>query len=73
MPPMYEWIHNEEEQATPDKCTRITKTFNSIADFDKRPEKCEHCGYSEDTGWRKLIGSTKFILRGIGWYRDGYS
>lgn len=39
------------------------------------------CGYdkqeviSEDgtnPGWKKVIGSTRFILRGFGWARDGY-
>lgn len=95
--PMYEW-----ECPT---CKGITNVVNTVADYNKPPEKCdpspirtdekksngepiyqkiESCGHTGtevetdlpdgtvSPGWKKLIGSTRFILRGYGWARDGY-
>lgn len=33
------------------------------------PDACPECGGS---GVRKLVSSTSFVLKGSGWYRDGY-
>jgi len=37
---------------------------------DPSPEKCNQCGKGP---LRRLISQTAFVLRGGGWYNDGYS
>lgn len=62
--PIYEWQH--------EGCDHVQKELNKMADHDKKPEKCEKCGY-EGEDWKRIIGSVNFALKGGGWYRDGYS
>ncbi len=62
----------------------ITSVVNSIADYQKPPEKCdgkitevdEKQGAIEkpcpSTKFTKVIGGGSFILMGGGWARDGY-
>ncbi len=71
----------------PDKCSPESERTDQTGE-DGKPiyKKHEPCGYigtdvheqADDgtvtrTGWRKLIGSTNFILKGGGWFRDRYS
>lgn len=62
-----------------------TDVVNSIADYDKQPDKCdgkiaevdEKSGAIEkpclSTKFTKVLGGGNFILMGYGWARDSYS
>ena len=50
-----------------DKCKCIIEEFKSINDNTKHI-KCE-CGNKA----KKIISSNSFILKGSGWYKDGYT
>lgn len=84
--PCYEWQCPQCEKVTtvinrmsesdkvPERCQPEPVQTDKVGE-DGKPlyEKYESCGYDKPDGWKKLIGSTKFILRGYGWARDGYS
>lgn len=62
---MYEWECSE--------CTKVTTVLHSFDDYRRPPEKCDFCENKDPEKFRKLIGSTNFVLNGRGWARDGYS
>lgn len=51
------------------KCTRGHNFEVSQSIKDEPLSKCPKCGRK----CRRLISATSFILRGEGWYKDGYS
>ncbi len=57
--PIYEYIC--------DDCEKITEAMQRITESPLT--KCQQC--SENL--RKLVSSTSFVLKGGGWYKDGYS
>ena len=53
------------------RCLDCKKTFEIIQKFSDDPIKeCAHCRGAEVT---KLISQSSFVLKGGGWYQDGYS
>ncbi len=53
------------------RCADCKKTFEVIQKFSDDPiKKCEHCS---GTKVEKLISQSSFVLKGGGWYQDGYS
>lgn len=52
------------------RCESCGKVFEFIQKFTDEPVKeCPECGGC----LTKLISSTSFVLKGSGWYADGYS
>ncbi len=49
------------------KCDEVHEVQHKIA--DPAPESCPECGGGPMT---KLISATAFVLKGSGWYNDGY-
>lgn len=57
--PIYEYVCG--------KCSEITEILQR---FDDPPLKtCSSCGGR----LKKLVSNTSFVLKGGGWYKDGYS
>ncbi|MCK6512851.1 zinc ribbon domain-containing protein [Myxococcota bacterium] len=50
-------------------CGHIVELMQS-ASLAKAPDACEKCGSST---MEKMLSRTSFILKGDGWYKDGYS
>ena len=51
------------------RCRSCKRTVEVLQKFDDRPlRKCEECSGRLD----KLVSRTSFLLRGGGWYADGY-
>lgn len=52
------------------RCRECTEEFEVMQKISDRPlRKCRSCGGRLD----KLLSQTAFVLRGSGWYSDGYS
>ena len=51
------------------KCKSCEHTFEVLQKYSDDNPPCEECG--KDT--ERLISKTSFILKGGGWYKDGYS
>jgi putative FmdB family regulatory protein len=52
------------------RCESCNKELEAIQKFSDKPLKtCPECGGR----LAKLISSTSFVLKGSGWYADGYS
>lgn len=52
-------------------CNDCGEVFEAIQKFSDKPlKKCKHCGGKKV---EKLISQSSFILKGGGWYKDGYS
>ena len=51
------------------KCTECEHVFEIIQKYTDPHPKCEECG--EPT--IRTISITSFVLKGDGWYKDGYS
>ena len=57
--PIYEYVCS--------KCSEITEKLQR---FDDPPLKaCSNCGGR----LKKIVSNTSFVLKGWGWYKDGYS
>jgi len=53
------------------KCENCNKIVELVQPFNATsPETCVHCGKGP---LRKLVSQSSFILKGDGWYKDGYS
>lgn len=53
------------------RCADCEKTFEVIQKFSDDPVKeCAHCSGAKV---EKLISQSSFILKGGGWYQDGYT
>ncbi len=53
------------------KCNECNSTFEEIQKFSDAPiEICRHCSSTEV---EKLISQSSFVLKGGGWYADGYT
>ena len=53
------------------RCADCEKTFEVIQKFSDDPVKeCAHCSGAKV---EKLISQSSFILKGGGWYQDGYA
>ena len=53
------------------RCNDCEKTFEVIRKFSDDPiKKCAHCSSKEV---EKLISQSSFVLKGGGWYQDGYA
>ncbi len=53
------------------KCNSCNTVFEEIQKFSDDPvKKCRHCS---STKVEKLISQSSFVLKGGGWYADGYS
>ncbi len=51
-------------------CDACDHSFEMIQRIDSPPPaECPECG---DTHVRKLVSCTSFVLKGSGWYKDGY-
>ena len=50
-------------------CGKEVEVERSIKDSEKGPEKECQCGNTSFTRW---ITKTAFVLKGGGWYKDGY-
>lgn len=72
-----------EYNVPPEKCNPEPAERKDLPTVDGKPqyERFESCGHASQEieaedgtkpGWKKLIGSTRFILQGYGWFRDGY-
>lgn len=53
-----------------DACGHTFERRCAVADRDK-PKTCEKCGRTNTH--RLVSASTGFVLKGSGWYRDGYA
>lgn len=54
------------------ECKACGHTFEEVQRIvDDSLKECPKC--SDSNGLKRLIGSPEFILKGGGWYRDGYS
>jgi putative FmdB family regulatory protein len=52
------------------RCRECAEEFEVMQKISDRPlRKCRSCGGRLD----KLLSQTAFVLRGSGWYSDGYS
>jgi len=52
------------------RCSACGKEFEVIQKFSDPPlSECPDCGSQVE----KLISSTSFVLKGGGWYKDGYA
>jgi len=49
------------------KCNRVTEKLQGFSDPPLKT--CPHCRGRV----RKLVSNSSFVLKGGGWYRDGYS
>ena len=53
------------------QCPSCGDIIEKIQSFTaKAPEQCEKCGLGPMI---KLVSQSSFILKGSGWYKDGYS
>ncbi len=53
-------------------CTKCGHTFETFQSMKDAPlKKCPKCG--KNTAKRQISGGGAFILKGSGWYADGYS
>jgi putative FmdB family regulatory protein len=58
------------------KCKACKKEFEvfytsqSAVEREEKKEKCPHCGSTRKT--RTISKGTSHILKGSGWYKDGY-
>lgn len=53
------------------KCEACGHEFETTQKISDNPlKKCPKCGKMK---LKRLIGSANFVLKGKGWYRDGYS
>lgn len=50
------------------RCETCGHQFEKLTTLSAPPPECPECG--ADT--RKLLSATSFVLKGSGWYRDGY-
>ncbi len=65
MPPIYDYECK--------KCKHDYAVFYTSQGAVLREEKLEKCPKCESTKKKKLISkATSFILKGKGWYKDGY-
>ena len=55
------------------ECEAIVKSFNSLPPVCQHGEKDSLDNNAACYMEKKLSTGTSFILRGSGWYRDGYS
>ncbi len=53
------------------RCNDCEKTFEVIQKFSDDPVK--KCAYCSGVRVKKLISQSSFILKGGGWYQDGYT
>jgi len=61
--PIYEW-----------QCLNCNKTYETIQSMNDPPPKCESKECEEDTNnMTRLLSVGSFILKGDGWYKDGYT
>tara|TARA_R110000824_G_scaffold244248_5_gene432996 strand:+ start:111 stop:296 length:186 start_codon:yes stop_codon:yes gene_type:complete len=51
------------------KCTSCEHVFEIRQKYKDPSPLCEEC----DEPTERLISSTSFVLKGGGWYKDGYS
>lgn len=52
------------------KCNGCGEVFEAIQKFSDKPlKKCKLCGGKKV---EKLISQSSFVLKGGGWYKDGY-
>lgn len=51
------------------KCEECEHAFEVIQKHSDNHPQCIKCGKST----KKIISNTSFILKGDGWYKDGYS
>jgi putative FmdB family regulatory protein len=55
------------------KCNKEFEVFYSSQSAVTREEKKEKCPHCESTKKKKLFSkNTSFILKGKGWFKDGY-
>lgn len=52
------------------KCNECNETFEVFVRTLKEESKCPHC---EGADLSKLVSLGGFVLKGGGWYADGYS
>jgi len=53
-----------------DDCGRIMTVSIPITSADKKRVKCDNC---KSIKTRKIISKSTFVLKGGGWYADGYT
>lgn len=53
------------------ECAAAQEVERPISESAVPPSKCEACG-NTSTGWSKVIQPSGFVLKGSGWFRDGY-
>ena len=51
------------------KCNECTHIFEVLQKYSDDYPPCEKC----DGDTERLISNTSFVLKGGGWYKDGYS
>ena len=54
------------------ECDYQETVERTMADSEVPPPRCESC-HKENQGWIKQITRTGFVLKGGGWYKDGYN
>jgi putative FmdB family regulatory protein len=50
------------------KCGEITELILRISDKKPKTTKCKTCSGRA----KSIISNTSFVLKGAGWYKDGY-
>lgn len=53
-----------------DNCEHVVEYHQKITDEPYRDGECPQCG---EMALNRIIGRTSFVLKGSGWYKDGYS
>lgn len=52
------------------KCNKCGEVFEALQKFSDKPlTKCKHCSGKVE----RLMSQSSFVLKGGGWYADGYS
>jgi putative FmdB family regulatory protein len=51
------------------KCSECECVFEVFQKYSDENPPCEECGKETE----RLISRTSFVLKGDGWYKDGYS
>ena len=51
------------------RCSSCNAAFEKLMKFGDADPQCPDCGAGEA---RKMISASGFILKGRGWFRDGY-
>ena len=56
------------------KCPKCGHEIEELQGYDDPPPECEKCKEKKKSvKMKRLISKTSFILKGGGWYKDGYS